>query len=312
MQAPNLTVTDVAKIAPSAKNISSPMTGGQKQVFPCEIDGKKVVLKFMKPAISAASSANNSAQEGSSQDDVETTDEVTARAQREWSIMEKANSPYLVRTGSVPLTRVDFDGTPLLYFSEELIDGTDLRTHLKSKGPLDNVAILRLASQITSAIKTLWEFAKIHRDIKPANIMIRTSGDFVLLDLGLAFDLLDDSLTQSGFIVGTPIYYSPEQLNFSVKRQMDFRSDLFSLGIVLYECATGKHPFISGAANSNQVLSNILSLIPERPIKVRPEISESVSALIMRLLNKPPHLRYRSCDLLLADIEKIGSEKDTK
>ena len=124
---------------------------------------------------------------------------------------------------------------------------------------------MAMSIQMTDDIQALWELGKIHRYIKPGNIMRRTSGDFVLLDAGRAFDVIGESLS-GGFLVGTRIYFSPEQFDYSNRRTgLDFRSDIFALGVTMYEMATGRHPFWSRGQSSATFYSNVTPLAPELP-----------------------------------------------
>jgi serine/threonine-protein kinase len=185
----------------------------------------------------------------------------------------------------------------------------NLRQYKEEKGTLSVQELVQLSFNISEAINTIWQFSKIHRDIKPGNIMIReTSGEFVLLDMGLVFDLQDESLSVG--IVGTPLYFSPEQMDFSNRRTiMNFRSDLFSLGIVLYEMATGKHPFITASSPTTwDVLGNIANMNPEQPLKYRPDLPQKLNEIIMRLLAKRPALRYRSIALFQRALGEVQVE----
>jgi len=170
-------------------------------------------------------------------------------------------------------------------------------------------ALRRLAAlgvDMATAIETLWMMSKIHRDVKPANIMRRALDQtFVLLDLGLAFDVNDISLTLSGRIPGTPPYFSPEQTDVSRKRLLDFRSDLFSLGVVLYEVTTGEHPFWKRGMAYGELVEHIRGLPARKPSELRPEAPAELDAVILRLLAKTPHMRYRSCSLLRKSLMEI-------
>ena len=296
MSAPTLTQAQVAQAAPFAKAIGLPRSGGQKQVFPCEIDGTKYALKFLatEPAVSPDADVS-----------VEPVDEVLARARREISIMEKCSSPHLVKLGPIGLTETDIGGQRLLYFSEEWIDGEDLQDRIR-RGPLLVASVVSIGRHITSAVEELWTLRKVHRDIKPGNIMTRASTDeHVLLDLGLAFDLGDNSISGVGLVHGTLKYLSPEQMDYTKRRSLDFRSDLFALGVVMYEAATGTHPFVSQSMSSNHVLAAILTAPAADPRKLRPDLPESLRDIILRLLAKRPHLRYRRCEDLIADLAKV-------
>jgi serine/threonine protein kinase len=143
------------------------------------------------------------------------------------------------------------------------------------------------------AIEELWSLGKIHRDIKPSNIMRRSeSGDFVLLDTGLAFDVAGESIS-AGFPVGTAPYFSPEQFDYTNRRVMDFRSDLFSLGVTLYEVAAGQHPFLSATKSIAHLYTKILKFNPPAPSSINTAIPPALDRIILRMMGKSPHLRYR-------------------
>jgi len=239
----------------------------------------------------------------------ESLDDVTSRAQREVETMQQCSTPYLVRMGPIGLNTACVEGDPIIYFSEEFVEGQNLHSYLHSNGVFSLSELVCLALHISEAIKAIWQFAKIHRDIKPGNIMRRNdSGDFVLLDMGLVFDLQDEPLSVCP--VGTPYYFSPEQMDFNNRRSvMNFRSDLFSLGIVLYEMATGNHPFIQGATSTWDVLGNIANATPRSPEALRPGLPENLSSIILRLLAKRPALRYRSIDLFQRALREVETER---
>lgn len=299
MALPTLAEAHIRMLLPGVDLIGAPLAGGQKLVFPCHMADSRFALKVML--------TNPSAPQGSPEDySVEVFDEATARAAREMSIIAECVSPHLVKPGPIPPGRAEINGERVIYFSEEWIDGRDLGTIILTDGPLPLAQIKSLGVGITEAVKELWSKKKIHRDVKPANIMRRDgSSTFVLLDMGIAFDIEDVSLTAPGVIVGTMIYYSPEQIEFVRKRQMDFRSDLFSLGIVMYEAAAGRHPFWSTGMTSQQAVGHMLQVDPDPPAVHRVDIDQQLNTIIMRLLKKQPHLRYRTCDDLLAALAAV-------
>ena len=300
MKLPRLTAADIQAVIPEVEEIGTPSKGGQKVVYPCKIDGESYALKCML--------ADPTGDSPDAETSIDAFDEVTARARREVEIMRQVDSPHLVKLGPLPLTQAEIADQNVIYFTEEWIDGDDLRELLKTKGVFSIADVIALGQQVTDAVECLWSLAKIHRDIKPGNIMRRATGEFVLLDMGLAFDLEDVSLSAAGQVPGTMIYFSPEQTEFTKKRQMDFRSDLFSLGIVLYEAATGQHPFWSLGMNSHQALANILARAPDPPSSHRPEMPAELDELIIRLLAKRPHLRYRTCAKLKTALDAIPTK----
>ncbi len=294
---PELTSGDVESIIPNCQVIGPKLNGGQKIVFPCSISGEKCAIKFilvndLKKQTNSVSSTK--------------MEEIRGRAEREIAIMHEVNSTHIVKMGVVDLTSVTYNDQEILYYSEEWIDGTDLLTLLRNKGRLKALSVIKLGLNITDAISALWNTNNVHRDIKPQNIIQRSSnGEFVLLDLGLAFDLDDKSLTQFGFVPGTRMYLSPEQLDVSKKRDIDFRSDLFSLGIVMYFMITGIHPFYQNGMTDSELFSKIINepIIP--PAILDSAIPKNVSDIICRLLNKQPSERFRKCSILERELNTI-------
>ena len=296
MALPQLTSADVETIVPNCKVISSSLGGGQKIVFPCYINGRQCAVKFILL--------------GELKDDLDGNvqskiDTVRARVEREIAIMREINSPNIVKMGDLELTSVSFQGQNLLYYSEEWVEGESLGAILKL-GKLSVAEVLKLCVDITQGISELWSLNKIHRDIKPQNIMRQQSdGTYILLDLGLALDLEDKSLTQYGYVPGTKTYFSPEQLDIQHKRDIDFRSDLFSLGIVLYISLTGKHPFYEYGMSDQELFKRIMNFQITPPATVDPTIPCPVSNMICRLLSKQPSGRYRKCSLLIDEVNRI-------
>ena len=292
---PSITDAQVASLIPEAAHIQPVGRGGQKLVFRCTIDGAPYALKFAKvPELP---------------EEMETEDfsmsDVAARARREVETMRDCRSAYMVKLGPVGLSFANVDDESVLYFSEEFIAGRDLRTILREDGRFPPAEIAKLGLHIADAIKALWELGKIHRDVKPANIMKRESdGDYVLLDAGLAFDVVGESLSIGP--VGTPAYFSPEQFDFSNRRTLlDFRSDIFSLGITMYQFVTGAHPFWEQGDTSRSLFDKITNLTPQPPSAQVPDFPEQLDEIILRMLGKSPHLRYRRCDQLIHALSEV-------
>ena len=232
-------------------------------------------------------------------------DEVFERAKREVAILESCDCENLPKIGTIPLTRFECAGQSLIAFSEEFICGQNLESIIDDEGVQNNRETIKLGNDLCTAVDTLWQRRKIHRDIKPANIMRRRdTGQFVLLDPGIAFDLNDNSLTASMAIAHTPGYLAPELSNPAKKRDADCRSDFFLIGTVLYFVCTGKHPFVQGPSQDcADIIYNIVNMEPQPPCEVRSEVSDKLSALIMRLLAKRKHARYRNAAMLRSALE---------
>ncbi|WP_060679461.1 serine/threonine protein kinase [Virgibacillus halodenitrificans] len=301
MRAPELTKDDVYTLLGINKDVVTELEykdrGGQKTVFTCKINGVKFALKFCD-VTDAESKENQREQQESESDQADNV--ALSRAKREIDIMHRVDSPTLVKLGPIGLNLADLENKKILYFSEEYIDGSDLY-YLISQGAISYLQTVELAIDITTAIKQLWNIKMVHRDIKPKNIMRRIDGSYVLLDTGIAFDIHGETLTAAFHLVGSQIYMSPEQLS-GYRRELDFRSDLFLLGIVLYEVSTGQHPFFQSGLNTYQIFANITTnnLVP--PSKLVSDFPKKLERIITRLLAKEPHLRYKTCDQLLKQL----------
>jgi len=232
-----------------------------------------------------------------------------ARSEREIKTMNECKSDYLVRVGPIPFKCVDYNDQTIILFTEEFIDGNDLSEEIKKSGPADIHCAINLGLNIAEAIDVLKNCNKLHRDIKPLNIIKRKDSDtFVLLDLGIVFDFEDESLTKYGdFVPGSKLYYSPEHLDFKRRREMDFRSDLFCLGVTMYEYLLGIHPFMKARTSfPEDLFRNILTMNPLSPKDIRPEVPNELSVAIVRLLAKQPHGRYRTPKLFIDTLKAIS------
>lgn len=303
MAVPNIDESDVSAILPELGNIQYLTQGGQKIVFSCEVEGKPYVIKFL-----LIETRTQEVDQGVVEMTMPAIDAVTARAQREVDTMANIDVPTLVKLGPINLSATEIRGQSLLYFTEEMIEGRSLQDILNEQTVLPSRDLVSLGLDIALAIEAIWDLRRIHRDIKPNNIIRRASdGRFILLDVGVVFDLQDISLTAPHVIVGTKMYLSPDQLQYIGKRQLDFRSDLFALGVVMYEAATGRHPFFDENTSSTQeVFARILFRNPTHPTQLRSDIPSDLEEIILRLLQKSPHLRYRSCEQLVQRLQQVS------
>jgi TolB-like protein/Flp pilus assembly protein TadD len=193
----------------------------------------------------------------------------------------------------------------------ELVDGKSLEEIITGDG-LSVEKALEIAEPLVAALAAAHARGITHRDLKPANIMLAAEGTVKVLDFGLAKlqrgsdsdsqdEMATQTLTQEGAIVGTVPYMSPEQVQ---GKQVDHRTDLFSLGVILYEMATGRRPFRGDT--SAQVVSSILRDAPERVTDTRPDIPNQLGRIIGRCLEKEPDLRYQSASDIEVALHKIG------
>jgi serine/threonine protein kinase len=183
------------------------------------------------------------------------------------------------------------DGDQTLpYLVMPYIRGSSLQTRIDEQGPLSVVEVLRVASQIADGLAAAHAQGLVHRDIKPANILLEDGVERVsITDFGLARTVDDATLTHSGVIAGTPLYMSPEQANGNA---IDARSDLFSLGSVIYTMCTARPPF--RAENAMAVLRRITDDSARPIIQINPEIPIWMDRLVRKLHAKNPDERYDS------------------
>jgi serine/threonine-protein kinase len=184
----------------------------------------------------------------------------------------------------------------------EFVDGIDLYDILDRCGrlPIDVAAIC--AMQVARALDYAHYRGIIHRDIKPANVMVSRSGGVKLMDFGIARDPSFGDLTETGTGLGTPSYMSPEQI---LGDKLDFRSDLFSLGIVLYQMVTGRKPFIEDEQKS--VMHKIRLEKYPSPRKLNPEIPRELERIMDKCMRKVPRERWRSTQDLVLALERFLS-----
>ncbi|WP_375104471.1 serine/threonine-protein kinase [Paenibacillus sp. RS8] len=266
--------------------------GGQKLVYTCTYQEVSYALKLVP------------LREDLGDERIENM--IIRRAEREINIMEKITSPFFVKLGPTEPGIYKFNDKKYYCYIEQLIDGEPLNEVIKRRS-LDNLEATTLAQQIVSVIKEFTENHYIHRDIKPNNIMM-LKDSFILLDAGVAYDQSDVSSITKGFRQpGTDLFMSPEQL-VETGREIDFRSDLFSLGVVLYMTLTRMHPFITPGLNETQVIAAILQSA-HKPIDFYvPHAPKKLTNLVNRFLAKRPHLRYKNCDLIISEINSIKEE----
>ncbi len=187
----------------------------------------------------------------------------------------------------------------LYYITMELVDGKSLQSRLDARQsiPLSGAGVLRIMEQVCSALQFAHDRSVVHRDIKPANIMVTGDDTVKITDFGTA-KILQYGTSQQTAVMGTPGYMSPEQVK---GKAVDGRTDIFSLGVMLYEMMTGRKPF--SGQDIATVLYKILNEEPVPPQSVDPTIHPGISSTIMKALEKNPYERYQSCRELLEDLQ---------
>lgn len=208
-----------------------------------------------------------------------TTD--TRRIERELDCLTKIDCPHLVKVRG--RTDVSIAGVSAVVVAYEYLPGGDLRQRLLSSAiQLEERSIVDIGSQMGIAVETLWRRRIVHRDIKPDNIVFANGDRYVLVDLGIARHLDRSNLTRPWAIPGTPGYMSPEQARG--RRDLTIHSDIFSLGITLYELASRTHPF---GNDQNRIGGQRPSPLGQ----VRPDLSESLVRLVDQMMEVVPSRR---------------------
>jgi eukaryotic-like serine/threonine-protein kinase len=186
------------------------------------------------------------------------------------------------------------------YIAMEFLDGRTLKELIVSRGAAPINVAIEYARQILSALRFAHRHGIVHRDIKPHNVLVDAEGRVKVTDFGIA-RAGTSQMTETGSIVGTAQYLSPEQARGG---EVDPRSDLYSLGIVLYELLTGKTPF--DGDTPVEIAMKHLSNAPKPPSKLRPDIPPELDMVVLRALAKNPDDRYQSADEMEADLERVA------
>ncbi|HKV24919.1 MAG TPA: serine/threonine-protein kinase [Candidatus Acidoferrum sp.] len=185
----------------------------------------------------------------------------------------------------------------LYYITMELVEGKSLQAHLDGGESFALPRVLRIMEQTCGALQFAHERNVVHRDVKPANIMLTADDTVKVTDFGTAKILQFGTMQQTAHVMGTPSYMSPEQVK---GRAVDGRSDIFSLGVMLYEMVTGEKPF--PGQNITTVIYKIVNEEPVPPRQIDPSIHPGISAVVMKALAKEPEARYQSCREMLEDM----------
>ena len=223
------------------------------------------------------------------------------RFQREARAAAGLNHPTIVSVYDTG----DTDGEH--YIVMELVEGETLADLLRRSGPLSADQTARIASGIAEALQAAHDQGLIHRDVKPGNVMLTSAGAVKVMDFGIARAATDDTLTQTGLIMGTASYLSPEQ---SRGDPVDHRSDVYSLGCVAYEMLTGSPPF-SGDAPLSVAYKHVHDQ-PARPSSIRPSIPAETETVVLRALAKDPDARFPSAEAFRQAITAAAGGEPTE
>ena len=221
------------------------------------------------------------------------------RFRREAKAMARLRHPNIVQIYSVGAHG------EIPFFAMEHVHGENLETIIKKQGPLSIGNAIGYVTQIARAIDYAHKKGVIHRDIKPANILVEPSGRLLVTDFGVSKMLSEEATQDTVGFIGTPQYMSPEQCG---QGTLDHRTDIYSLGAVLFEMLTGQAAFSSDSPA--EIIKKQLFDMPEFPAEFREKIPDKLQAMISKMLAKDPEQRYPNVRSFLRDVERLDRESD--
>jgi serine/threonine protein kinase/tetratricopeptide (TPR) repeat protein len=256
--------------------------GGMGEVYLAEDRklNRRVALKFLPARLSSQ-------------------EELKERFKREARAAAALNHPNIITIHEVS----EYEGQP--FIAMEYVEGESLKDLIAGK-ELSTSEVLDIALQVSEGLAVAHGAGIVHRDIKPQNILLGKDGRVKICDFGLAKLKTDITLTQAGSTLGTVAYMSPEQAQ---GKEVDDRSDIFSLGVVLYEMTAGRLPFRGD--HEAAVIHSILNDAPEPLVRYKSDVPESLQRIVDKALEKNRDTRYQHADDLRADLKKLSTELES-
>jgi len=227
-------------------------------------------------------------------------DKTLERFRNELKLARKISHRYVCRMYDLG----EAEGIP--YITMEYVSGEDLKSLIRRIGQFTVSRTVFLAKQVCEGLTEAHRLGVVHRDLKPQNIMIDRDGNVRIMDFGIARSMRTQGITDTGEIFGTPEYMSPESLE---GKDVDQRTDIYSLGIIFFEMLTGKVPF-EGDTPLNVALKQKTE-IPQDPQKINPQITDDLSHMILKCLNKDQEKRYDGAEAMLSELDNVEKSMPT-
>lgn len=256
-------------------------SGSMGSVYACKnqvLQGQLVAMKVLFPEVASDAVAS-------------------ARFKNEILAAYEVSHPNVVRAYEY-LTDGD-----LVAYTMEYVGGGDLASKLGSEKRLSISEIVRLLSQMSAGCQAIHDAGIVHRDFKPENILLTGEGNVKIADFGIARNRHGPKLTEHGGVVGTIDYVAPE---YMLKSQVDWRSDIYAIGILAYEMVTGESPFKGESVYAT--MTKRLKTDPEPPSFIRPESPLELDRIILKAMRRDPEGRYQAAEEMYRDLQNLASE----
>jgi len=192
----------------------------------------------------------------------------------------------------------------LVAYTMEYVGGGDLAERLSRQDRMPIPEVIRLLSQMAAGVQAIHDAGIVHRDLKPENILLTKEGNVKIADFGIARNRHGPKLTEHGGVVGTIDYVAPE---YMLRAQVDWRSDVYAIGILAYEMITGESPFKGDSVYAT--MTKRLKTDPELPSKLRPDCPQPLDKVILKAMHRDPQQRYQSAMEIFFDLQRIASEQ---
>jgi serine/threonine-protein kinase len=282
---------------PQIKQLALLDKGGFKAVYKASIAGHNEAFKLIQlPRVEDTA------------DEDALRHEMVGRVRREVDALNKCKVPEIVKLATVPATDVQIEGRDYVGYSEEFLEGRNLWKLLRGGGTKPSEPELRvLFVSLLKAIRELWGHGYVHRDIKPLNVMKLATDKrpFVLLDLGIAYSVRETALTvnPADRIPATYRYLAPEMMTPGFRGNLDYRSDLYTAAMTVFEYGAQRHPLARDSDDLMQTISRALHQAAKPLKELRPDLSDEFCQLVDQLLKKKPALRPANLNRL---IQRLG------